>query len=53
MTYKEAKSKATKKNQNILFTGDAGNGNRFEVYFCSRRNRQIRSTIFKDGARIN
>lgn len=52
MTYKEAKTAATKSNAGIVYTGDAGNGCTFEVYFCARRNRQVWVTITPDGTRI-
>ncbi len=52
MTYSEAKKAANKENANIVYMGDAGNGCKFEVYFCPRRNRQIWAAITKDGTRI-
>lgn len=52
MTYKQAKLSANKENANIVYRGDAGNNCSFEVYFCSRRNRQIWTTITPDGTRI-
>jgi len=52
MTYAEAKKAATKKNANITFSGDAGNGCTFEVYFCDQRGRQIWTTVTPNGVRI-
>ena len=52
LSYKEAKQLATKKNAGIIYFGDAGNGCKFEVYYCLRRNSQIWTTITKDGFRI-
>ena len=52
MTYQEAKKAATKKNAGIVYMGDAGNGCTFEVYYCTKRSRQIWTTITKDGIRI-
>lgn len=52
MTYQQAKAAATKQNANIVFSGDAGNGCKFEVYFCTQRNRQIWTTITANGVRI-
>ena len=45
MTYSQAKKAANSTNANIVFAGDAGNGCRFEVYFCDQRNRQIWTTV--------
>lgn len=52
MTYRQAKEAATSANANIIFTGDAGNGCRFEVYFCGQRGRQVWTTITPLGVRI-
>jgi len=52
MTYNQAKNAANSTNQNIIFAGDAGNGCRFEVYFCPQRNRQIWTTVTANGTRI-
>lgn len=52
MTYQEAKKAANKKAPNVVFTGDAGSGCTFEVYFCDWRNRQIWTTITPNGVRI-
>lgn len=52
MTYQEAKRKANRKNPNIIYRGDAGNGHTFEVYYCPRRKRQIWTTITPEGMRI-
>ena len=52
MTYAEAKKAANKKNVGIVYTGDAGNGCIFEVYYCKWRKRQIWTTIAKNGTRI-
>jgi len=52
MTYNQAKNAANSTNQNIIFAGEAGNGCRFEVYFCPQRNRQIWTTVTANGTRI-
>lgn len=52
MTYQEAKAAANKKAPNVTFTGDAGNGHTFEVYYCPRRKRQVWTTITPQGLRI-
>lgn len=52
MTYEEAKKAANSKNANIVFSGDAGNGFRFEVYFCDKRGRQIWTTVTSSGVRV-
>ena len=52
MTYQEAKKAATKANPNVLYTGEAGNGCTFEVYYCPKRNRQIWTTVTPNGTRI-
>lgn len=52
MTYKEAKKLATKNNPNKEYSGDAGNGCKFIVMFCPIRNRQVWTTITKDGTRL-
>lgn len=52
MTYQQAKAAATKKNANIVYSGDAGNGCTFEVYYCEWRKRQIWTTITASGIRI-
>ena len=52
MNFKDAKKVANKKNANIVYSGDAGNGCTFEVYYCPIRNRQIWTTITPNGTRI-
>lgn len=52
MSYAEAKKAATIANAGQIFSGPAGNGCTFEVYFCSRRGRQIWSTILPSGVRV-
>lgn len=52
MTYQEAKKTATKENAKIVYTGDAGNGHTFEVYYCPIRGRQIWATVTKEGIKI-
>lgn len=52
MTYSEAKQAANKTNANKLFTGEAGNGCTFEVYYCPQRKRQIWTTVTANGVRI-
>lgn len=52
MEYKTAKSLATSKNPNVSYSGDAGNGCTFVVYWCPRRKRQIWSTITPAGVAI-
>lgn len=51
MTYQQAK-KAAKANPGILYTGDAGNGCVFEVYFCVKRGRVISTCVTPNGVRI-
>ena len=52
MNYQDAKAAANKKAPNVTFTGDAGNGHTFEVYYCPRRKRQVWTTITPQGLRI-
>lgn len=52
MTYAEAKAAATKAAPNKVFTGDAGGGWTFEVYYCPRRGRQVWTSINPHGMRI-
>lgn len=52
MTYAEAKAAANKRNPNITYMGDAGQGWKFEVYFCSKRRRQIWTSVGPAGQRI-
>ena len=52
MTYAEAKKAATSRNADKVFTGDAGNGHTFEVYWCNWRKRQVWSTVNRAGYRI-
>jgi len=52
MTYAEAKKAANKKNAGIVYTGYAGNGCTFEVYYCEWRKRQIWTTVTPNGTRI-
>jgi hypothetical protein len=52
MTYQQAKAAANRKAPNITFTGSAGNGHTFEVYYCPRRGRQVWTTITPQGVRI-
>ena len=52
MTYKEAKKMANKNNPNILYTGDAGNGCTFEVYYNPLLGRQIWATVMPNGLRV-
>ena len=52
LPYREAKRLASRKNPNMVFRSDAGQGWTSEVYWCSRRKRQIWTSINPDGARI-
>lgn len=52
LTYKQAKAAATKKNADVVFYSDGGNGWTGEVYWCSWRKRQVWTSVSPDGARI-
>ena len=52
LTYREAKARATRKNADKVFKSDAGDGWTSEVYWCSRRKRQVWTSISPQGARI-
>ena len=52
LTYKEAKRLASRKNPNAVFRSDAGDGWTSEVYWCSRRKRQVWTSISPDGIRV-
>jgi|DEB0MinimDraft_4_1074332.scaffolds.fasta_scaffold20732_4 hypothetical protein len=52
MTYTEAKKLATKKNPNVVYEGDAGNGWTFQVYYCSIRNKVVSLSISPEGISI-
>lgn len=52
MTYAEAVKQATKKNPNVVYRGDAGQGWSFEMYYCPRRKRRVSVSINPHGDRI-
>ena len=53
MTYAEAKKAANRRNPNMVYKGDAGNGFSFEVYYNPWLKRQVWTTINdKTGFRI-
>ena len=52
MTYAQAKKEVKKDRTNKIFTGDAGNGCTFKMYFCQRRQRVINICVLPDGTEV-